>query len=270
MCIIVAKPAGIAMPNDSIIENCFWGNPDGAGYMVANGKTVTIRKGFMQLDDLYQALAAEGDLTEYSVVMHFRIKTHGKVQPSCCHPFPVTSDHSRLSATYETDRIGVAHNGIIQSMTSKTSEGTSDTMAYIAEVIAPMRRLSEDFMHNSNALDIFEATVGSRLCFLDNSGDIVTIGEFINDGGILYSNTSYTRNISNWNSYGDIWRGGYDSFLWNDLDDDELMDNAVESLPYLVCEDCPNKYACAYGLPECMSYKEASQTVDELVVEWGW
>lgn len=270
MCIIVAKPAGIAMPNEEIIENCFYGNPDGAGYMVADGKSVTIRKGFMTLSDFNQSMASEGDLTDYSVVMHFRIKTHGKVQPSCCHPFPVTSDHEKLSATYVTDRIGVAHNGIINIMASKTNVDTSDTMAYIANVVAPVRRLTEDFMHNDNALEVFESTVGSKLCFLDNSGDIVTIGDFINDGGVLYSNTSYTRSVTNWHSYSDIWRTGYDNYLWDELDDDELMAETIDLLPFYACKSCPNMTACAYNAPECENAADARMMAKELCVEWGY
>ena len=52
MCIIVIKPAGIKMPAMSTLENCWYNNNDGAGFMYATGGTVHIEKGFMSLKDL--------------------------------------------------------------------------------------------------------------------------------------------------------------------------------------------------------------------------
>ena len=47
MCIIVAVPANTPMPTADTIRECFISNPDGAGFMYADGKSVHIRKGFM-------------------------------------------------------------------------------------------------------------------------------------------------------------------------------------------------------------------------------
>lgn len=253
MCIIVAKPAGVPMPSDVTIANCFYANSDGAGFMVATGKTVSIRKGYMTLDNFMDAVDEFGDLTDRSVVMHFRIATHGGVKPSCCHPFPVSSNVDDLRALSFETRVAVAHNGIIDCMRSYTDKDTSDTMAYIMNVIAPIRRLSEDFMNNDNAMDVFDATVGSKLCFIDNSGDIVTIGDFIEDGGVLYSNTSYLRNTY----------GTYRSYeaIWDEMDDD---DSYYDNLPYDACEYCINSVECAWSMPYCKSEYEALITADEL------
>ena len=39
MCVIAAKPSGVKMPSVSTIENMWYKNPDGAGFMYAlNGK----------------------------------------------------------------------------------------------------------------------------------------------------------------------------------------------------------------------------------------
>lgn len=254
MCIIVAKPAGIPMPSEQTLANCFYANSDGSGFMVANGKTVSIRKGYMKFDDFIEAVDDFGDLTDRSVVMHFRIKTHGDVQPSCCHPFPVSSDVDDLRALSFETRVAVAHNGIIDCMRSYTDKDTSDTMAYIMNVIAPIRRLSEDFMNNDNALDVFDATVGSRLCFLDNSGDIVTVGDFIEDGGVLYSNTSYLRKTYQYRSYESVWDG------WYEDDDDDMYD----LLPFDACEYCINACTCAWNTPYCKDEVEALVVADEL------
>ena len=270
MCIIVAKPQGIEMPSDYILSNCFDSNPDGAGFMFANGKTVYIAKGFMKWEDFSKALKNLGDLTDTSVVMHFRIATHGDVQPSCCHPFPISDDHDKLSARFTESRVAVAHNGVIHGM--KTDKNTSDTMAYIADVIAPIRRLSEDFMHNENALDVMEATVGSKLCFLDNSGDIVTIGNFIDDDGVLYSNTSYLNQWGRYSTRNSIWTSSYYDDYYSRTSakqpalaaatepEEENIGDLIAQLPYSACADCISNYDCAYDYPQC----------ENSLMAWEW
>ena len=262
MCVIVAKPAGIELPNIQTLMDCFDTNSDGAGFMIANGKYVEIRKGFMKFDDFIDALEKYGDVTERSVVMHFRIKTHGEIKPGLCHPFPITDDLKKLSATHITSRVAVAHNGIISGMS--TNKDKSDTMAYIAEVITPLRRLSEDFMHNDNALDILEATVGSKLCFMDNSGDIVTIGTFSEIDGVLYSNLNHLNTFRRFSTYSnDVWGAYYEDFYTKyEKEEDELIDQ----LPWVSCKTCVNQFECAYEYPVCEDSrmaKEVSLALDE-------
>ena len=76
MCIIAAKPAGVAMPSRDTIRTMWDGNRDGAGLMYLEGGKVTIEKGFMtyksfakKLDQLEKRL----DLTRTPVVMPQRI-----------------------------------------------------------------------------------------------------------------------------------------------------------------------------------------------------
>ena len=44
MCIIAIKPAGVKLPADTTLENCWYNNPDGAGFMYAAGGTVHIQR----------------------------------------------------------------------------------------------------------------------------------------------------------------------------------------------------------------------------------
>ena len=261
MCVIVAKPQGIKLPNIDTLMDCFDTNPDGAGFMVANGKTVEIRKGFMKFDDFIDALDEYGDVTERSVVMHFRIKTHGDVKPGLCHPFPVTDDHEKLSATKISSRVAVAHNGVISGM--PTNKDTSDTMSYIAKVIAPLRRLTEDFMHNDNALDIMDSTVGSKLCFLDNSGDIVTIGNFSEIDGVLYSNLNHLNTFYRYSSYkNDVWAPYYADFYSKYEDEDALWNEEqalINQLPFVACKECLNNLECIHDYPICSDKWEANE-----------
>ncbi len=58
MCIIALKPANVGMIDDQTIENCWYNNDDGAGFMYPGHGGVKIRKGFMSLKSLKKALKA--------------------------------------------------------------------------------------------------------------------------------------------------------------------------------------------------------------------
>lgn len=55
----------------------------------------------------------------------------------------------------------------------------------------PLSRTLPSIIYNDDALDAVEATLGSRMALLDGLGELVTLGELNEVGGVLYSNTSY-------------------------------------------------------------------------------
>ena len=256
MCIIVAKPKNIAMPSMETLRNCFDNNPDGAGYMIATGKTVRITKGLMKWEDFKASIESEGNLTESAIVMHFRIATHGKVQPSCCHPFPVSDDMNRLKETQTCDTLCAAHNGVISGM--DTSDDVSDTMAYIATILAPLRRIIPSLMYSDDALQIMKETLGSKMVLLDASGELATIGDFLEQAGVLYSNTSYTKKVSSYRSYASAW-DAYDEVYAGYVNQDNQRRLPLFDPPYDACEFCPECSMClTEGVPYCFDEQQAN------------
>lgn len=191
MCIIAAKPAGVKMPAQETIRRMWYANRDGAGFMYAADGKVRIEKGFMKLSDFESALgrlAVRYDLDALPLVLHFRITTHGGTKPSNCHPFPLTRSISKLQALGSCASIGVAHNGIIPIV---PRYGISDTMEYIATQLAPLAEALPEFYDNPAALELIENAIHSKMVFLTDSGKLRTVGHFIEDGGVFYSNGSY-------------------------------------------------------------------------------
>lgn len=206
MCIIAAKPRGIDMPSKETIRRMWYGNPDGAGIMYSNGKSVVIHKGFMKLSDFeaeLEKLSKTVDLKKAGVVMHFRITTHGGTKPENCHPFPVSQKLSRLRQTRLSTNIGVAHNGVI-SITPR-DRTISDTMEYIASQLYPLSKICPDFYANEYAMLMIQNAITSRMAFLLPDGKIYTTGDFIEDGGMIYSNDSYKRERWSVYSHSDAW-----------------------------------------------------------------
>lgn len=236
MCIIAAKKANTAMPTTETIENMWYSNPDGAGFMYADGKTVHIEKGFMTLDDFQtrlDVLGREIDLFKHSLVMHFRITTHGGTKPENCHPFPVSDNLPVLKKLRSRASLGVAHNGMIPIDTR--SKDISDTMEYVMSQLAPLHRFAPQFYKNKDAMLLVKNGIQSKMCFMDVHGNLYTIGDFTEDGGMLYSNTSYKSDYKSWRKYSFGAYGGWgDRDAWCDsYSDYESSDSASAVVPLL-------------------------------------
>lgn len=192
MCIIAIKKAGVKFPSDETLRTMWYNNPDGAGFMFLDHGNVTIRKGFMKLSEFMSAIKqarTEVDEIATPFVLHFRITTHGGTKPENCHPFPISDNVELLKKPVFHTNIGVAHNGIIRSVTPRRN--ISDTMEYIASQMAHMKKIDKRFYRNKNFLALIEQAIDSKMAILANDGSITTIGDFVEDNDMVYSNTSY-------------------------------------------------------------------------------
>ena len=207
MCIIAIKNKGVKLPTKATITTMFVNNPDGAGFMYVKHGQVHIEKGFMSKTSFLKAIKAIKNVENIPLIMHFRIGTHGGNIPSNCHPFPVIGHTGKMKALKETCTLGIAHNGIIPDCNPTT--GISDTMQYIAEIVAPLRELKEDFYLTALGRRLLLATSKSKLVLLDKEGRIVTVGDFKEGKDkILYSNSSYKESLY---SYG-AWFSSNDDY----------------------------------------------------------
>jgi len=170
--------------------------------MWAENGAVHIRKGFMsypEFDSFMDKLNNRLNLTDTALVMHFRITTHGNTSPQNCHPFPLSRKISHLKRTEITTDTGVAHNGIIPI---KCIPKLSDTQTYIAKKLAPIKNIQPDFYTNEYIMQRIKMEIQSKMCFLTSDEKIYTIGKFIKDNGVLYSNSSYEEyNDISWLRY---------------------------------------------------------------------
>lgn len=198
MCIIVYKPQGITMPKNSILENCFDSNPDGAGFMYQdhNSNKVIINKGFMTFNSLIiaiQSLKSELDITAIDLILHFRYATQGSISPGNCHPFPITKKVKELKELQISSKMAMVHNGIINFCTDYHTNKTkrqailSDTQIFIKNYLAKMNNST---LFNPAVLALIEESTGSKFVFMD-ANRTELIGNFIEDKGIYYSNSTY-------------------------------------------------------------------------------
>lgn len=201
MCVIVLKQAGKKLPPDDTLKTCWDSNPDGAGFMYAKDGKVHIRKGFMKLKKLLEALhELPADCMSGNVVIHFRVGTHGAVSRECTHPFPVCDDYELMRATESTCDFGMAHNGVISFAASqdgiKSDGRISDSMWFahnVASKYMELLELDKDF-HIS---PLMNAAIGTnRFAFLRGDGYCWIVGDWYtvgDDEPVWYSNSSYEK-----------------------------------------------------------------------------
>lgn len=188
MCIIAYKPAGAKFPTKKQYQTMFKRNPDGCGFMFADGNNVIIKKGFMTYSEFRNALAPYSKMTDKPFIFHFRIATHGGINEAMTQPFPLTNKNKRLRSLDITAPVGIAHNGIIPI--TDDARGLSDTAQFIRDYMTRICTGKKPF--DDINLNIIEACIDSRMVILEASGAAHVLGYgWSKDSGIWYSNTSY-------------------------------------------------------------------------------
>lgn len=190
MCIIAVSPAGIQQPSIDAMRRMFTNNPHGAGYMTVRDGRVVISKGYMNWSDFQRAIRMEAFTAADPVVYHFRISTQAGVNPEMTHPFPLTSHIEYCKILDLTCSIGVAHNGIIRLTSDHRDKEYNDTAHYIAEFLRYLVR-DEDDLRCPEILSAIRRTTDSKWALMDSTGYIATVGDFIEEDGILYSNGTF-------------------------------------------------------------------------------
>ena len=193
MCVIAVSRAGVKQPTSEQLETMFTRNPHGAGYMYARNGKVTIHKGFMDWKDYIRAIEAEGFTEADPVVYHCRISTQAGVNPYMTHPFPLTKIRENCEKLDVRCSVGIAHNGIIRMTSDAKETRFSDTVIFITDYMTKLIRERADIT-DSSVIEMIDNMTNSKWAIMDGvTGNIVTIGQFINVDDLLFSNSTYTQ-----------------------------------------------------------------------------
>jgi hypothetical protein len=176
MCIAIYKPEGKLL-SLATLKECYTSNPDGAGFMYSENKKLHIEKGFFSFQSFYDAFKKH---ESKQTVIHFRIKTHGKIDTANCHPFAVNN------------AIGFVHNGVISGF---GDSDFSDTVRFNEQILRPLvNKWGNLALFQDPIIDLIESRIGySKLVFLDRHGNhkIMNESKGVWDNGVWFSNTSY-------------------------------------------------------------------------------
>lgn len=211
MCIICLKPAGVDLPSDDEIKYMFERNHDGAGFAIQGdldgdgGFKVRYKKGFMNVDDLLEALGPREKLKDLNVAIHCRIKTHGEVDKGTTHPFKLSNQYSDLRELEGSGAV-LFHNGVISGLGGLINEKSSDTQDYVVGVA--MRYMANPRMPGAISKKIVEQITGSSrilILYPKKNFPMIKIGTWYEHKGCFYSNMGYKSETSTtkWSGYGD-------------------------------------------------------------------
>ena len=200
MCIAIFSQIGNEIPNDEILKTCFRNNNDGCGIAFnTDNNHVKIVKGFMDFESFITALHEYDEkfnLTHRGVLIHFRIGTSGKTikggycDPSCTHPFPISSKDKHLKKLKFTSNYAVIHNGII-SLTADRKSPLSDTQLFVKDYLTKISS-NRSWFYNPKNIKLIEKLIDSKMAILNGRGEIIaTEGFHQGEDGNYYSNDSY-------------------------------------------------------------------------------
>ena len=205
MCIIIAKDKIGRLPTEAELRNSFNYNSDGAGFMYVDNGKVVIDKGYMTVESFikrYNTLLNKyNNFNNKSLVIHCRIGTSGKNNKGNTHPYPITDNVKKLRTKHLTsEKIGIAHNGIIHGY--GTATGLNDTQEYISKYLYPLYRHYKDFYKNSDMIYQMKLATNWKFVILDTTDTLYYVGEFTEDKGLKFSNTSYKYSYYTSYNYG--------------------------------------------------------------------
>lgn len=211
MCIAIYKPEGKLL-SLATLKECYTSNPDGAGFMYAENKKLHIEKGFFSFQSFYDAFKKH---ESKQAVIHFRIKTHGKIDTANCHPFAVNN------------ALGFVHNGVISGL---GDSDFSDTVRFNETILRPLvNKWGNLALFQDPIVNLLESRIGySKLVFLDRHGNhkIMNEGKGVWDDGVWFSNTSYKPYVAPVSSFSSSVSG------WDDLEYDWRKSKSYRSTWY--------------------------------------
>lgn len=143
MCLIIHKPAGLAIAPD-LIEAAANLNPDGWGAMGFDADGDLIIRRELQVDP-EAILRFEQNHRAHEYVLHLRRRTRGTVSRTNAHPFKVN------------ERLYLVHNGTLDIRTPVS--GWSDTRHFVNDLLRPLARrfpqlLADEYFHRLLALGL--------------------------------------------------------------------------------------------------------------------
>ena len=200
MCIAIYKPAGKAMLSEATLRECFYSNPDGAGFAYIKNRKVEIVKGFMDFKSFYDNLYHYRNYHNDAMLLHFRISTQGGVTPNLCHPYRLDTDKDKMMKLKDTCDTAVIHNGIISITSNSREKVYNDTQEFISKYLTYFK-VKKNKLSEKEKLIISHLIGSSKLAIMD-AEKTQLIGDWICDNGIYYSNKSYMPARFGYGMYG--------------------------------------------------------------------
>lgn len=189
MCLIIAKPKYVQLPPKIYLENGLETNKDGIGVALHkdNANEIIIKKDFKNINDFYPWLI-NNVMIDDSLIIHFRLATSGLKDEGNRHPYPITKNKELLRQTNLVCQDAVAHNGVLKDYDKH--EVYNDTQKFVLDILSD--ESIKNNLSNKPVQKLIKNFIGTdKLVIMFSTGDLIFIGEFVEENGVSYSNYGY-------------------------------------------------------------------------------
>jgi len=189
MCVIIYKPEDKILTKRNLKQN--WkANPDGGGFMYAENSQVIIEKGFMGFRSFWKRYNQVQH--NKTVVVHFRIGTHGELSPINTQPFKVGA-------------CGFAHNGILHGLPADKVKSDSNLFAGMLEKTG-LFNSTDSFEAMDVLLNSYAKSNSSKFAVMYPDGNVKLYNEKAGawDDGVWYSSGIHTWGFSSYRFNGKL------------------------------------------------------------------
>lgn len=183
MCIICIKKKGIKFPSVECVKTMCDNNNHGFAIAISNGRKAKVIKTLNEdkFIRVYQNLVKKYDWANTTMFIHARIKTHGTQRIENCHG-------------WKENGLIFAHNGILSI---QNRDDLTDSETFFRDIFSPAYKIG-GWKLGEKAIQAIIGT--SKFVFMDDRGNIHHYGHYIEDDGLLFSNSTYLNHRYQFNN----------------------------------------------------------------------
>ncbi len=184
MCLIIAGPSAnirsTLLNTTGMIADIFQSNSDGLGVMYKNKRGLRVVKILANTVTDITRFIDQLPQDDRDLTMHWRMRTHGKIDLENCHPYDVVPG-----------KVALVHNGILDN--GNAADPTkSDTWHFIRKFLMEPIEKHPDLIHSEGFIKLLGEYIGSnRFVFMDDRGrmSIINKDQGVEHGSLWFSNT---------------------------------------------------------------------------------
>lgn len=193
MCLMVQQTQPTKF-SDEFLIGVYKSNSDGIGVMWAEDNHLHYRKALVTSAKEFISFIRE-HAEGRACCWHARMKTHGHIDLTNCHPYPVTGFDGRD----DEYPVLLMHNGVLSTGNNKDAT-KSDTWHYIQEIIRPLLAQHPELLTNPGFKTLVEKHIGTgnKFAMMDAFGNTVILNR---QAGVEY-NGAWLSNTYAWDYYG--------------------------------------------------------------------
>lgn len=189
ICLIVWKPK-TTLFHDTWLRDFYKRNDDGFGIMFAEDGKLYVHKSLGDADRFIEVFRLYQDK---ELLIHTRMRTHGKVDLDNCHPYEVLTREEGGAF----GPVWMMHNGVL-SIGNDSDRDKSDTWHYIKNFLRPILLEAPALLLNPSFQHLMGSHIGggNKFTFMTSTGEVV----IINRGSGVMWNDAWMSNTYAWSA----------------------------------------------------------------------